>query len=86
MNIYTEIPPSQIAAEKEYIRSAIFKLLSDPTQEDVGYEVFVVLMRCLVGKNADLFFLIIALVILRFGVIILCFVKLMHLQRQLLYP
>ena len=27
MNIYTEIPPSQIAAEKEYIRSAIFKLL-----------------------------------------------------------
>lgn len=27
MNIYAEIPPSQIAAEKEYIRSAIFKLL-----------------------------------------------------------
>lgn len=27
MNIYEEIPPSQIAAEKEYIRSAIFKLL-----------------------------------------------------------
>ena len=27
MNIYTEIPPSQIAAEKEHIRSAIFKLL-----------------------------------------------------------
>lgn len=27
MNIYTEVPPSQIAAEKEYIRSAIFKLL-----------------------------------------------------------
>ena len=27
MNIYTEMPPSQIAAEKEYIRSAIFKLL-----------------------------------------------------------
>ena len=27
MNIYSEIPPHQIAAEKEYIRSAIFKLL-----------------------------------------------------------
>ena len=27
MNIYTEMPPKQIAAEKEYIRSAIFKLL-----------------------------------------------------------
>lgn len=27
MNIYTEIPPYQIAAEKKYIRSAIFKLL-----------------------------------------------------------
>ena len=27
MNIYTDMPPSQIAAEKAYIRSAIFKLL-----------------------------------------------------------
>lgn len=27
MNIYTEAPPSQIAAEKKHIRSAIFKLL-----------------------------------------------------------
>jgi hypothetical protein len=27
MNIYEEIPLSQIAAEKKYIRSAIFKLL-----------------------------------------------------------
>ena len=27
MNIYTEMPPSQIAAEKKYIRSAIYKLL-----------------------------------------------------------
>ena len=27
MNIYTEIPSNQIAAEKIYIRSAIFKLL-----------------------------------------------------------
>ena len=34
MNIYTEIPPCQIAAEKKYIRSAIFKLL--PYKEE-GY-------------------------------------------------
>ena len=27
MNIYKEMPPSQIAAEKKYIRSAIYKLL-----------------------------------------------------------
>ena len=27
MNIYTEIPPSQIAAEKSYFISAIYKLL-----------------------------------------------------------
>lgn len=27
MDIYTEVPSSQIAAEKEHIRSAIFKLL-----------------------------------------------------------
>ena len=35
MNIYTEMPPSQIAAEKAYIRSAIFKLL--PYKEE-SYE------------------------------------------------
>ena len=35
MNIYEEIPPSQIAAEKEYIRSAIYKLL--PYKEE-NYE------------------------------------------------
>jgi len=35
MNIYKEIPPSQIAAEKIYIRSAIFKLL--PYKEE-SYE------------------------------------------------
>ena len=35
MNIYTEMPPSQIAAEKIYIRSAIFKLL--PYKEE-SYE------------------------------------------------
>jgi hypothetical protein len=27
MNIYTEVPPYQVAAEKEYLISAIFKLL-----------------------------------------------------------
>lgn len=35
MDFYTEIPPSQISAEKIYIRSAIFKLL--PYKEE-GYE------------------------------------------------
>lgn len=35
MNIYTEMPPSQISAEKKYIRSAIFKLL--PYKEE-NYE------------------------------------------------
>ena len=35
MGFYTEIPPSQIAAEKIYIRSAIYKLL--PYKEE-SYE------------------------------------------------
>lgn len=35
MNIFSEIPPAQIAAEKEYLRSAIFKLL--PYKEE-SYE------------------------------------------------
>lgn len=35
MNFYKEIPPSQIVAEKEYLRSAIFKLL--PYKEE-SYE------------------------------------------------
>lgn len=35
MDFYKEIPPCQIAAEKEYIRSAIFKLL--PYKEE-SYE------------------------------------------------
>ena len=35
MNIYAEVPPYQIAAEKEYFLSAIFKLL--PYKQD-GYE------------------------------------------------
>ena len=35
MNLYTVMPPSQIAAEKKYIRSAIYKLL--PYKEE-SYE------------------------------------------------
>ena len=35
MNIYAEVPPSQIAAEKTYLLSAIFKLL--PYKQE-GYE------------------------------------------------
>ena len=35
VNIYTEVPPNQIAAEKSYFISAIFKLL--PYKQD-GYE------------------------------------------------
>ena len=35
MNIYSEVPPNQIAAEKKHILSAIFKLL--PYKED-AYE------------------------------------------------
>ena len=37
MNIYTEVPPSQIAAEKQYLLSAIFKLLPYKQEE---YEYF----------------------------------------------
>ena len=40
--------------------AVIPQMLADPTREDVGFEVFVVLMRCLVGENAELFFLTIA--------------------------
>lgn len=32
MNLYIEVPPSQIAAEKEYLMSAVFKLL--PYKQD----------------------------------------------------
>lgn len=52
MNIYTEIPPSQIAAEKKYIRSAIFKLL--PYKEE-SYEYldnyFMSVLQLLKGFN-----------------------------------
>lgn len=53
MNIYTEIPSSQIAAEKTYIRSAIFKLL--PYKES-SYEhldnYFASVLQLLKGFNA----------------------------------
>ena len=42
--------------------SAIPAVLTDPKGEDVGYDAFVILMRWLIGDNADLFFLIIAAV------------------------
>ena len=52
MNIYTEVPPSQIAAEKEHIRSAIFKLL--PYKENC-YEhldnYFISVLQLLKGFN-----------------------------------
>ena len=52
MNIYTEVPPSQIAAEKEYFLSAIFKLL--PYKQD-GYEYldnyFKSVLQRLIGFN-----------------------------------
>lgn len=42
--------------------SVIPGLLTNPDIKDPGYEAFVVIMRCLIGTNADLFFLIIAAV------------------------
>ena len=52
MNIYAEMPPSQIAAEKIYIRSAIYKLL--PYKEE-SYEYldnyFVSVLQLLKGFN-----------------------------------
>ena len=52
MNFYTEIPSSQIAAEKKYIRSAIFKLL--PYKEE-SYEYldnyFTSVLQLLKGFN-----------------------------------
>lgn len=52
MNIYTEAPPCQIAAEKQYFISAIFKLL--PYKQD-GYEYldnyFESVLQRLVGFN-----------------------------------
>ena len=53
MNIYTDAPPSQIAAEKIYIRSAIYKLL--PYKEE-SYEhldnYFSSVLQLLKGFNA----------------------------------
>ena len=52
MNIYTEAPPYQIAAEKQYFISAIFKLL--PYKQD-GYEYldnyFDSVLQRLIGFN-----------------------------------
>lgn len=52
MNIYTELPPSQIAAEKQYLISAIFKLL--PYKQD-NYEYldnyFESVLQRLIGFN-----------------------------------
>ena len=52
MNICIELPPSQIAAEKKYIRSAIYKLL--PYKEE-SYEYldnyFVSVLQLLKGFN-----------------------------------
>lgn len=52
MNLYSEIPPSQIAAEKEYFISAIFKLL--PYKQD-NYEFlnnyFESVLQRLIGFN-----------------------------------
>jgi len=52
MNIYEEMPPSQIAAEKKHIRSAIFKLL--PFKEE-SYEYldnyFESVLQRLIGFN-----------------------------------
>lgn len=52
MNFYEEIPPSQIAAEKKYFLSAIFKLL--PYKQD-GYEFldnyFESVLQRLIGFN-----------------------------------
>ena len=52
MNIYTEVPPSQIAAEKKYFLSAIYKLL--PYKES-SYEFidnyFESVLQRLIGFN-----------------------------------
>lgn len=52
MNIYSKVPPNQIAAEKEYFISAIFKLL--PYKQD-NYEYldnyFESVLQRLIGFN-----------------------------------
>ena len=52
MNIYTEAPPNQIAAEKEYFISAIFKLLPYK-QENYEYldKYFESVLQRLIGFN-----------------------------------
>ena len=52
MNIYAEVPPSQIAAEKQYLLSAIFKLLpyKQENYEHLNHYFESVLQR-LIGFN-----------------------------------
>lgn len=52
MNIYAEVPPSQIAAEKKYFLSAIFKLLPYK-QNNYEYldEYFNSVLQKLIGFN-----------------------------------
>ena len=52
MNIYKEIPSSQIAAEKIYIRSAIYKLLpyKEESYEDLD-NYFISVLQLLSGFN-----------------------------------
>lgn len=52
MNIYTKVPPSQIAAEKQYLLSAIFKLLPYK-QEEYEYlnSYFESVLQRLIGFN-----------------------------------
>ena len=52
MNIYTEVPSSQIAAEKQYLISAIFKLLPYK-QENYEYlnHYFESVLQRLIGFN-----------------------------------
>ena len=52
MNIYAEVPPSQIAAEKQYLISAIFKLLPYK-QENYEYlnHYFESVLQRLIGFN-----------------------------------
>ena len=52
MNIYTKVPPSHIAAEKQYLLSAIFKLLPYK-QEEYEYlnSYFESVLQRLIGFN-----------------------------------
>ena len=52
MNIYAEIPPHQIAAEKAYLRSAIYKLLPYKEESYIHLDnYFVSVLQQLNGFN-----------------------------------